>query len=109
MTNLIFKFLIIVCTSAYSLSTLACISWTAYVDADVVAARNENGCVITVRINYVKKPQACSIDLKVGTHVEIYAPEDLMSSGCPVDGGLFMEGDVTSVNGRLILTSGEVW
>jgi hypothetical protein len=109
MRNGFLKFIFVFIIPAFSIKAFSCTSWTAYVDADVVAARYENGCVITASINYVKQPKTCSINIKVGTHIEIIAPENLMSSGCPVDGGLFMEGNLSYVGGKLILIDGEVW
>lgn len=88
----------------------ACSSWNTYVDGEPLNVRLENNtCIVTVYINYVKRPSTCTINLKIGDVVNVIVPRQFLSAGCPINGGLYLEGNISYINEDLFLTSGEVF
>lgn len=87
--------------------------WMANFDADVLAAHydvaNGNRCVITASVNYARRVQGCDIGIRPVVRLNIIATPDLMSSGCPINGGTMMEGTIAFIRGEFYLVAGEVW
>lgn len=110
--NILISALGVLVLSLHGFNAFSCETYTVTrFDADVVAARVENGqCIVSARVNYIKRPKTCTVNLQPRMLIEILAPRQLITGSCPVNGGLFVEGSLRYLNGNLfLLTSGELW